>query len=212
MLRMVLVALASLLIAARAEALPPDINFTVYRDGEEIGHHRVSFAEHDGQIVADTDIRLVVTFASVPVFRYEHRSREIWKDGALQSIQSATHDDGDDLRLAAERTPEGLKIDGSRFVGVADGAPTSYWNAGFLTARHFLDTQNGRVFEGRIERIGTEQVTAAGRTIEATRYTFSEALVMDLWYDAQGNWVKTSFTARGSVIDYVLQPPAGVSQ
>lgn len=203
-----------LALSPAALAKPRDIDFKVYRDGEEMGHHRVRFHEAGRQIAADTDIELAVTFAGFRVFLYTHRSREIWQDGALQSIVSSTHDDGDDLTLMGARQGGGLVIEGTKFTGEAPGhvAPTSYWFPAFVQHSAFLDTQNGRVFNGAIARVGEERIVAGGVEITATRYTLTEALVMNLWYDADGNWVKTSFEARGSQIDYVLQPPAAQSQ
>lgn len=195
--------------AFAAPAVPRDVDFKVYRDGEDIGHHRVKFSVSGTDIVADTDIELAVTFASIRVFYYRHQSREIWRDGELHALTSTTHNDGEDLAVNAVRNGETLSVQGPQFTGDATGpaVPTSYWFAKFVEHGQFLDTQNGRIFAGAIAKIGDERIVAGGAEIVATRYTLSEQLVMNLWYDAAGNWVKTSFEARGSTIDYVLQPP-----
>jgi len=54
--------------------------------------------------------------------------------------------------------------------------------------------------------VGRETIEAGGAMIQATHYTLTEQLTMNLWYDDQGAWVKTSFESDGSLIDYVLQP------
>jgi hypothetical protein len=197
--------------ALAVPAVPRDVDFKVYRDGEEIGHHRVKFSKNGSDLVADTEIELAVTFASIRVFYYRHQSREVWRDGELQSLTSTTHNDGEDLAVNAVRNGDKMAIQGPEFTGEATGpaVPTSYWFAKFVEHGQFLDTQNGRIFAGAIAKIGDERIVAGGKEVVATRYTLSEQLVMNLWYDAAGNWVKTSFEARGSMIDYVLQPPAG---
>ena len=198
------------LAAARAEASQPsDIDFRVFRDGEEIGHHRVTFSREGDDLIAETSIELAVTFASIRVFYYNHSSREVWRDGALQALTSTTYDDGDDHTLSLQRQGDGFVVQGTRFSGPvsADAVPTSYWFPQMVSAARFIDTQNGRVFDGRIERVGAETIEVGGVQVPATRYTLTEALEMNLWYDAAGRWVRTSFEARGSQIEYVLAAP-----
>lgn len=191
-----------------APALPENIDFTVYRDGDEIGHHRVTFARDGENVIADVDIELAVTFAGIRVFYYRHASRETWREGTLLAIESTTYNDGDDMRLSLRRDGDALRIDGTDFQGMAPGnlVPTSYWFADTVKQSQIIDTQNGRIFPSRIEMIGRETILAGGRNVDATRYTLSEQLTMNLWYDDQGNWVKTSFESDGSLIDYVLKP------
>ena len=51
-----------------------------------------------------------------------------------------------------------------------------------------------------------ELVRTSKGSVEATRYTYSGDLHMDLWYDARSRWVKGVFFAfDGSMVEYVLQ-------
>lgn len=213
MLAAIVVALGFVASASAFPAPPKDIDFKVYRDGDEIGHHRVRFTQDGARTIADVDIELAVRFAGIRVFYYKHTSREIWQDGKLVAIDSQTYDDGDRHQLSLRRDSDLLKIAGSKFQGEAPGTlvPTSYWFADTLKQQQIIDTQNGRVFPVAIAAQGRETIEAAGRQIEANRYTLSEQIVMNLWYDDAGNWVKTSFDARGSTIDYVLQPSHSAS-
>lgn len=189
-------------------ALPDDIDFKVYRDGEEIGHHRVTFSSSGNDIVANVDIELSVRFAGIRVFHYKHDSREIWRDGTLAAIDSVTNNDGEDMSLTLRRDGEALSIDGTKYQGAAAATlvPTSYWFKDTIKQSQIIDSQNGRIFPVVIRQIGRETVEAGGMTVAATRYTLQEQLTMNLWYDDQGRWVKTSFESDGSLIDYVLQP------
>ena len=190
------------------EPPPHNIDFKVYRDGDEIGHHRVIFSRDGESTIADVDIELSVSFASIRVFHYKHTSRETWRDGQLISIKSSTDNDGEPMALDVERVDAGLDIEGTKFTGQAVGTlvPSSYWFKDTIKQSQIIDTQNGRVFPVTIAKVGQETIEAGGQQITATRYTLQEQLVMNLWYDDQGNWVKTSFDSDGSTIDYVLQP------
>jgi hypothetical protein len=196
--------------AVAYEAPPRDINFKVFRDGSEIGHHRVKFTQDGERTVADVDIELSVTFASIRVFYYKHVSQEVWEDGRLISINSTTNNDGDPMELKLARNEDLVTIQGTKFTGQAPGTlvPSSYWFKDTTKQTQIIDTQNGRVFPVEINQVGQETIEAAGQPIVATRYTLREQLEMNLWYDAQGNWVKTSFDSDGSLIEYVLQPTA----
>ncbi len=201
--------LAALLHTAAAFPAPPhDIHFKVYRNGEEFGHHKVSFIQAGEQTIADVEIEFAVTFAGFRVFYYLHRSREIWEGGNLVSIESSTNDDGDTSSVDLKRRGDALAIDGADYRGVAplELFPTSYWFKETLAQNRLIDTTNGRIFPVVIGRVGRETIEVGGRAVEATRYTLTEQLQMNLWYDDQGNWVKTSFDARGSTIEYVLEP------
>jgi hypothetical protein len=204
-------AFALLFLASPAMAeqpLPHDIDFKVYRDGDEIGHHRVTFARQGDDVIADVDIELSVSFAGIRMFYYHHASRETWADGKLIGIISNTDNDGDEEKLNLSRKGDALQIDGTKYQGVAPGAlvPTSYWFPSTIEQTQIIDSQNGRIFPCAIQKIGRETVEAGGMMIPATRYTLSEQLTMNLWYDDNGEWVKTSFESDGSLIDYVLQP------
>ena len=194
--------------ASASSAIPENIDFAVFRDGDQIGHHRVTFARNGEDIIASVDIELAVSFAGVRLFYYKHDAKEVWRSGSLMGLQSVTYNDGDDERLNLRRDGERLAIEGTEYQGVApvDLVPSSYWFMDTVQQSQIIDSQNGRIFPVEIRKIGREAIEAGGRTVEATRYTLSEQLVMNLWYDDAGNWVKTSFESDGSLIDYVLQP------
>lgn len=200
--------LLSIAPAAAFPAPPRDIDFKVYRDGEELGHHRVRFTEDGPRTVANVDIEFAVTFAGIRVFHYLHRSHEVWESGRLIALSSTTSDDGDEAAVKVRRSGDLLAIEGTDFTGPAPGelVPASYWFPGAMEQRQFLDTTVGRVFPATIQKIGVETVEAAGGSVAATHYTLTEQITMHIWYDADGNWVKSSFDVRGSTIDYVLQP------
>jgi hypothetical protein len=213
MLRWITALCLSLTVSGEAlayEAPTRDIDFKVFRNGSEIGHHRVKFTQDGERTVADVDIELSVTFASIRVFHYKHVSREIWEDGRLVSINSKTDNDGDPMELTLARSDNSVNIQGTEFTGQASGTlvPSSYWFKDTINQTQIIDTQNGRVFPVEIREVGQETIEAAGQPTVATRYSLREQIEMNLWYDDQGNWVKTSFDSDGSTIEYVLQQSA----
>ena len=80
--------------------------------------------------------------------------------------------------------------------------PTSYWNPETVGRAQLLDTQRGQLIAVQISPAERETIMVGGQTVSAKRHQVSGDLDLDLWYTAKGEWVKTSFAARGSKIVY----------
>ncbi len=185
-----------------------EIVFKAYRDGEEIGVHRVSFVVDGERIEARTEIELSVFIAFVRVFHYTHTAKEVWEGGRLKSLESVTYDDGEQMRVTAVDAGGIFTVAGHAFDGAIAGAliPTSYWNKRLVEQSKLLNTQTGAVLPVSIEQKGVEAIRARGEMVEALRYTLTAEFTLDLWYDTNGHWVKSRFDARGATIEYVLEP------
>ena len=198
---------------ARALTRPPAglIPFTVYRGGSRIGHHHTRFSEQGAVLRVDIEIRLTVRFAGIPVFRYTHDSVERWRDGRLIEISSDTDDDGRIYRLRGRAENGVFRVSDGRdgpWEAPPDIIPTSYWHKGVTRNERLLHTQYGAPFELSTQLLGRDTIEAAGTTIEADRYRLSASLIVDAWYNLADQWVKLSFSARGSEIEDVLDPGA----
>lgn len=183
------------------------LNFDVLRQGKPFGKHIVTFDVEDNQINVQNEIELKVNFGPVQVFYYGHQSEENWVNGQLSEMAGETTKSGDVLTLKARRTPEGLEVNGSGFSGLlpADMIPSSHWNIQQVRSSAILSSENGEVLDIRVENLGEETILAGGTEIIATRYRLRSDLTVDLWYDANGRWVKCAFEARNQKIEYVLR-------
>jgi hypothetical protein len=182
-----------------------DIDFQVVRGGDSpMGEHRLTFRQSDEGMQVDVSIDLDVDFGPFTVYEYEHSNREVWQNGQLVSLTSETNDNGDDYFVRAERTNDGLRVesqDGVKTVP-ADILPTSYWNYDIVEADRVLDTQKGRVMEIETRRVGEAEIWVDGRRVPARHYRMTGDIKLDLWYDADNQWVKTAFVVRDEQIEY----------
>lgn len=208
--RSILGAGAALAVPARASALPAagdEILFLAYRNGAEIGTHRLAFSAAGERLLVDIEIRFDVTFAFVTLYRYRHRSRETWHGARLVALDTTTDDDGERFAVRAEAEGDRLLVEtasGETLTLPGDTLPTSYWHERTIAASQWLDTQSGRLLRSDVERMGREPVEAAGDRVSATRYRLQGDLSCELWY-AERRWSKLRFAASdGSTIDYVL--------
>ena len=89
----------------------------------------------------------------------------------------------------------------------AESVPASFWNLSMVTAKGpLVDSLSGKLLHQRVVKLGQETVRAGGRTIVATHYRLEAKRPRDVWYDANGRWVKMRAIARdGSVAEWVLK-------
>jgi hypothetical protein len=206
----VLFAVAAL--AGTAQGAERPIFFDVWREGSLIGSHRIDFTRQGDDLRVDIAIELKVDFAYITVYRYEHRNRELWRGDRLLAMQSSTDDDGDRARVLLQARDGELAVEGTKFTGTMPGdlLPTTYWREDSVRAARLVSSQDGRIFEVTVTPLGEEDVLSEGRMVKARHYSMRGDLDLDLWYDADGQWVRLTFKASdGSLIEYRrVTPPA----
>ena len=126
--RRALLALGLATFAAPALAAPPRagrLAFAVFRNGVEVGRHRMTFQGPADAPRVLTEVEMLVKLGPVPVFRYRHTADERWADGRFASLETRTDANGKVRRVAARRTPGGVVIEAgkSRIVAPAAAAP-----------------------------------------------------------------------------------------
>lgn len=184
------------------------LTFTVLRDGTEIGQHRLRFQRDGLDLIVDIDTDLQVRLAGIlPVFRFQHEGREVWRNGRLISMDTRTNDDGtrDFVRGRAIGESFAIESAGKRALMKPDILPTSYWNRSLVEHRklELLNSQDGRTLSVEIQPAGEELVEAAGMLVWAQRYLIRGDLDQEIWFDGDGAWVKGRFRAfDGSLIEY----------
>jgi hypothetical protein len=204
---------------------PPVITFAVYRNGENVGRHVLTFAQKGGSQVVTIDSDITVRAMGLVAYRYIHHGNEVWASEQLQSMQASTEDNGRKFTVFAQHVGSHLKVERTTAGPVAAAAldgfqvpdisreslpaslmPTSQWNIRQVKQTALLNTQYGTVAHVKVVPGSREPVRTSTRSIEAMRYTYSGDLRMDLWYDDRARWVKGVFVAfDGSTIEYILQ-------
>ncbi len=205
-------ALAAVVLAAvngEPAAAQAASQFAIIRDGNSpIGQHSVTFSrDADGNLVAQIEIDISVRLAFVTVFRYTHRSREVWRDGRLIALDTETNDDGQRMTVRARATAEGVEVVGphGRVVVSADIRTTSWWRADTIRQRQLLDSADGRIITITATPAGTATRTRGGQQTQVTMWNisavsgFSDIVV---GYTPRGEWAAMHFRSRGSRIDY----------
>lgn len=181
----------------------------MYRQGQQIGDHRLRFEHDNGQLKVSTSIDLAVKLLGLTAFRYSHRAQEVWSGDALLSLTSRTDDDGKNYAVQANRTEAGIAVQvqgAGRTVLPATILPSSHWNVRQVRQTVLLNSQKGTEAHVKVATVGRETIKTASGSLQATRYRYEGDVKMDQWFDDRGRWVKMAFAGSdGSTIEYVLQ-------
>ncbi|HSA79906.1 MAG TPA: DUF6134 family protein [Geminicoccaceae bacterium] len=207
--RWVAAAAAAVLAASASGAWADDagvFTFTVSRDGKPIGEHRVAFRHQGDRIEIETDMELKVSFAMVPVFRFTHRSHEIWEEGKPVLINATTDDDGRKYDITVHPNGHGLVRTVNERVDKLDGATKvlALWNRDTVTSPpgNFVSIVEDKTLDVAFRYLGKESMTLDGRLLDVDHYQMVGEEERDIWYDADGRVARVTFMRDGSQIEY----------
>jgi hypothetical protein len=176
------------------------------RNGSMIGHHTTRFSTEGDHLFATIVIRILVRFAGIPVFRYEHDSREEWAGGRLVALDTRTNNDGDRVSVTARADGDRLRVDGQAgpLFLAGDAIPTSYWNHALVAATTKIDTERGIAIDLQVGPPVPDTVEVDGKPAATQRYAVTGKFDMTWWYLPNGEWAKLEFRGKdGTPITYV---------
>jgi hypothetical protein len=192
-----------------APAVPQELQFDIVRKGAVVGHHQITFRRDGENLRVNSDLKIRIKMLFFTVFRYKQTREEVWRGGKLIGLVSLADDDGTLYDIKGAVGPKGLIITAGNLSWILppDSVPASYWNMSMVTAKGpLVNAQSGRVTDVKPVRVGDEEVTAGGKQIVATHYRLFAKTPRDVWYDANGRWVKMTTTVRdGSLVEWVLK-------
>lgn len=192
-------------IKTASGTVPEDYRFEVLMGGEPIGTDTVRFESRGDTLLVRRTSEITITRFGITWFDYLHESREVWRDGRLQRLNSTTDNNGKDLTVTVEYQEGRPVLFGDRADTPlpTDVIPTSYWNPEFVERERLLDTQNGKTLDVSIEDLGEQPLPYGDST--AQRYAVRGDLELDIWY-RNGRWKALEFQESG--YNFVYRPEA----
>ena len=158
------------------------LSFAAVRNGQTIGHHRLSFQKNGEQLTVSTTIDLAVKFMGVTAYRYTHRAEEVWSGDTFQGLSAQTDDNGkkhairiwrDGAALAVERNarPDALspatfdrgvqRDDAVRTTLPPQLLPSTHWNVRQVRQAALVNTQTGSEARVQVSVLGRETIRTA---------------------------------------------------
>lgn len=186
--------------------------YEITRKGKRLGFQTLDFTTlENGDLQVDVHIEIDFKII-IPLFRYTHDNREIWRDGRMMSLSSRTDNNGDDEFADLRVEGDSLIGDGTKYEGNLEAGlmSTSYFNPNFIRQTALVSSQDARRLDIQVEEIGRETVALETGTVEATRFRLTGKLRIDIWYTDDGRWVKSAFTRGGNTLVIKQVNPASL--
>jgi len=191
--------------------IPEDIEFNVYRNSSLIGFHNLSFSQLGDDIKAEIEIKFEVTFLGFVVYDYYHKNVEVWSDDKLKTLETFTDKNGEELSCTVSKSKETYNISGTSRKTLSGETiiPTSYWRNELIKGveKKTLNTQDCSVINFKIDSLGEKMIY--NNKLKTNYYKLQgkestgEDVIIDIWYDKFGRWVKMIFIKDGSEIEYI---------
>jgi hypothetical protein len=194
-------------VAAAAE--PGRVEFDILRNGRVTGTHSVEVTKVGD--VATARVRIDMAGRIGPIaFSYTHRCMETWRGALLQALDCTDQEGGKaPVIVRAIVKGGGLEVSGAGAAVMAPAgiAPCSWWRASLMRQSQMIDTRTGKLTPLAIQRVGESSVATAAGPVMATHYRLRGKSNADVWYDAQGRWVRLTYKAGGQTFEYRLKSP-----
>jgi hypothetical protein len=196
-----LLALVALLAAPPAEDVR---TFAVLVDGKPAGEYHLAIrpAPDGGTVVESAgDFR---SGRLITARHFTFHATETWRDGKLQRLEANSTLGGRKSAVVAEAADGALRVrvnGGPAVAARADAWVTTYWG---LPAAHrrngpltVLDADTGKEVPAKLQPVGTETLTLAGRDVACNHYRLTSAVSADLWFDSAGRLVRQETVEDG---------------
>ncbi|MBV5335553.1 hypothetical protein JZU48_00575, partial [bacterium] len=112
---------------------PRRLNYAILKGGDPIGAETVLVKRGGDQTTVDVNAQTRVKVMMIN-FTYDHKRREVWRGGKLESMQAETNDDGTPHKIDMVAAGSGyrLTVDGKTSDLPADALPLTLWTADVL--------------------------------------------------------------------------------
>lgn len=178
--------------------------YTITRDGDPIGTQKLDFiSDAADQLTVITDVEIDVRMLGLSFYKFTQHTEERWQEGALQSLQSMTVDDGEERKVDLVRKGDRLtgKYNDKKRDVSAGLIPSTLWHPDAVKQSVVLDTVRARQHQVTVADKGQVAVTLPSGVVEARHYAFTGELNRDVWYDSGGIIVQAEMKAKdGSII------------
>lgn len=182
------------------------LDYAILKDGESIGGEKVDITRDGDTVTVDVAASTRVKLLMLN-FSYDHKRREVWRGGALESLSADTNDDGTRHKVEMVRAGTGyrLTVDGQTSDLPADALPLALWTADVVKSALLIGVSDGQRYKAAAKALGDETIDVGGRTVKAKRWRISGDIERDLWFAEDGSAAQIAFKRRGYDIVYRLK-------
>ena len=196
----------SLVLSSQTFATEANREFLVKWRNMAIGSSNIRVKRDQKKLRAEIDVNLVVKIFGITFYSYSLKNRELWEEGQLIKLTSEAQENKKKDQLSVHKKANNLHIEGSKFTGEIseNAATTSYFTSDFLLRKIWINTHNGKPLNVDFMASGEENISAFSGDRVAKKWVNSGDLDLSLFYDANGDWIGSSFPVRGEQATMIL--------
>jgi Family of unknown function (DUF6134) len=149
-----------------------DLTFTVLKDGEPVGQHRVALEREGDWVEIQEAADIEVRFAMIPIYRFEREGTEVWQNGRAVRVDGTTSDNGERFAITIRSHGDGYTriINGSIDKFDESKQVLSFWDKDAINHNEFFWVIDDKILDFSFHFIGREKITVADRKLEADHY------------------------------------------
>lgn len=196
----------SLVLSSQTFETEASKEFLVKWRNMTIGRSNVRVKRHQKKLRTEIDVNLVVKIFGITFYSYSLKNRELWEEGQLIKLTSEAQENKKKDQLSVHKKANNLYIEGSKFTGEIseNAATTSYFTSDFLLRKLWINTHNGKPLNVDFMASGEENISTFSGERIAKKWVNSGDLDLSLFYDANGDWIGSSFPVRGEQATMIL--------
>ena len=196
----------SLVLSSQTFATEANREFLVKWRNMAIGSSNIRVKRDQKKLRAEIDVNLVVKIFGITFYSYSLKNRELWEEGQLIKLTSEAQENKKKDQLSVHKKANNLHIEGSKFTGEIseNAATTSYFTSDFLLRKLWINTHNGKPLNVDFMASGEENISTFSGERIAKKWVNSGDLDLSLFYDANGDWIGSSFPVRGEQATMIL--------
>ena len=196
----------SLVLSSQTVENEASREFLVIWRNMTIGNSNVKVRRDQKKLKTEIDVNLVVKIFGITFYSYSLKNRELWEEGQLIKLTSEAQENKKREQLSVHKKANNLHIEGSKFRGEVseNAATTSYFTSDFLLRNVWISTHNGKPLNVDFMASGEENISTFSGERVAKKWINSGDLDLSLFYDANGDWIGSSFPVRGEQATMLL--------
>ncbi|MFL2806436.1 MAG: DUF6134 family protein [Paracoccaceae bacterium] len=196
----------SLVLSSQTFEAEASREFLVKWRNMTIGSSNVRVRRDEKKLRTEIDVNLVLKIFGITFYSYSLKNRELWEEGQLIKLTSEAQENKKKDQLSVHKKANNLHIEGSKFTGeISENvATTSYFTSDFLLRKLWINTHNGKPLNVDFMASGEKNISTFSGERIAKKWVNSGDLDLSLFYDANGDWIGSSFPVRGEQATMIL--------
>jgi hypothetical protein len=173
-----------------------------------IGTYTNTVSENGNSAEVRTDLHVSVKMIGIPLFHQDATRDEHWENRRLVSFQSATDDNGTDIKVSGKAAGSKFVINSSTngtLTAPAQVHPSNPWAPFVLQTDTMMSSKTGKISPVVVRDTGEITTTFDGRPMRVHQWFVDDEKHQVVWIDERGIVVAFQTSEQGTPVNFVLK-------